>query len=127
MATNYIYGTYSDLNQLAPLERELVYDVDAVFQSIGNILQTEKGERFFRPEFGSELGGFLFELNDAGTAAMVEKWIVDAIERWDTRLVLDYNRTSVDQNPDKYQMDLLLAFSIVGIPGTVSYRGVLKA
>ncbi|MCK9325191.1 MAG: GPW/gp25 family protein [Bacteroidales bacterium] len=127
MATNYIYGTYSDLNQLAPFERELVYDVDAVFQSIGNILQTEKGERFFRPEFGSELGGFLFELNDAGTAAMVEKWIVDAIERWDTRLVLDYNRTSVDQNPDNYQMDLLLAFSIVGIPGTVSYRGVLKA
>lgn len=127
MATNYVYGTYSDLNQLTPFDRELVYDVDAVFQSIGNILQTEKGERFFRPEFGSELGGFLFELNDVGTEAMIEKWIVDAIERWDTRLVLDYNRTSVERIPDNNQMDMMLAFSIVGIPGMVSYRGVLKS
>lgn len=120
------YGIYSDLNQLNPFDRDLIYDVDAVFQSIGNILQTEKFERFFRPDFGCELGGFLFELNDAGTEAMVEKWIVDALEKWDTRLVLDYNRTVVERIPDEYKMSMLLAFSIVGIPGTTSYKGVLK-
>ncbi len=57
---------------------------------------------------------------------MVEKWIVDALEKWDTRLVLDYNRTVVERIPDEYKMSMLLAFSIVGIPGTTSYKGVLK-
>ena len=80
MAVPYVNGVYSDLNQLNAPNNELVFDMDSVYQSIGNILQTERGERFFRPDFGADLGRLLFEINDAGTEAMVEKIIVDAIE-----------------------------------------------
>jgi len=127
MAVNYVNGVYSDLNQMQAEQNELVFDMDSVFQSIGNILQTERGERFFRPDFGADLGRILFEPNDTGTESMVEKLIVDAIERWDGRLQVDYARTSVQRIPDENTMQLSLAFTVEGLPRqTIQYKGVVR-
>lgn len=127
MAVQYVNGVYSDLNQLNAPNNELVFDMDSAYQSIGNILQTERGERFFRPDFGADLSRLLFEINDAGTEAMVEKIIVDAIERWDGRLQVDYARTSVKRDPDNNQMTLSLAFKVEGLPRqTIQYTGVIR-
>ncbi len=127
MAVNYVNGVYSDLNQMQAEQNELVFDMDSVFQSIGNILQTERGERFFRPDFGADLGRILFEPNDTGTESMVEKLIVDAIERWDGRLQVDYARTSVQSIPDENTMRLSLAFTVEGLPRqTIQYKGVVR-
>lgn len=127
MLNNYVNGVYSDLNQRGAPENEKVFDLDAVYQSIENILQTDRGERFFRPDFGADLNRVLFELNDPDTESMVEKLIVDAIERWDSRLQVDYARTSVERIPDDNTLKLNLAFKVQGLPNrTIQYTGVIR-
>lgn len=127
MRNNYVNGVYTDLNQRGAPENELVFDLDSVYQSIDNILQTERGERFFRPDFGADLGRLLFEVNDTATESMVEKIVVDAIERWDDRLQVDYGRTSVTRLPDDNTLQLSLAFTVQGLPQqTIMYKGVIR-
>lgn len=106
---------YSDLNQYDPTSKQLVTDVKAIDQSITNILATQKMTRFFNPEFGADLDSILFELNDLVTAAKMENWIVNAIERWDPRVTLE--DSDVTQVPDEYKMDVKLIYGIPGLSG----------
>lgn len=49
--------TYADV---AIVGTDTLYDIDAVKQSIITILKTNKGERLFRPSFGSNLEDLLW-------------------------------------------------------------------
>ena len=61
---------YSDIDLLFAnkLSGDIFKKVDAaaVKQSVKNIVRTRKGEKPFNPEFGSNIGDFLFELADEG-------------------------------------------------------------
>ncbi len=52
---------YSDLDNRNPGN---VTNIDAVKQSIFNLLRTSKGERIFEPEIGVEIENLLFEPGD---------------------------------------------------------------
>ena len=51
-------------------------DVEAVKQSVRNILLTRRGEKFFDPDFGGSLTEFLFENFDPVVEAEMEQRIM---------------------------------------------------
>ena len=63
-----------------------IHGNDKVYESIYTILSTRKGERFFEPEFGSDLYLALFEQNDLVAADLIEMYIRDALEAWEPRI-----------------------------------------
>ena len=119
---------YSDINQVDPTKRSLVYDLDSIYQSIGNILSTRKGTRLFLPEFGSNIEDLLFEPMDDITASKLYDFVIEAIERWEPRVQLDYGRSSVTPNYDKYLYDVTLSFRVLGLEENNYYTfgGVLQ-
>lgn len=105
---------YSDLNQYTPTQKPFVEDVEAVCQSIHNILNTRTTERIFNPEFGSELEDLLFEPMDDITTFRIYRFVVSAIERWDPRVTLNHAQSKVTPFPDDHRYDVFLAFEIEG-------------
>lgn len=56
-------------------------------QSIYLIIMTRKGERVMEPDFGCDIHNFVFDLPDESVANLVRTEIVDALTRWEPRIV----------------------------------------
>lgn len=88
-------NNYSDLDfkfRLNPNTKDFVLkkDVEAVKQSVINILLTQRGERPFNPYIGGDLYSYLFENFDDITKAAIENTIVNTLRNFEPRVqVLD--------------------------------------
>lgn len=108
-------AVYADVNQ--SLGSNYVYEADAVFQSIRNILMTRKGTRMFNASFGSNLHEILFDFADMDTELKVYAEVIEAVNKWEPRAILDRNKTSVSMDPDNHICWVNLVFNLVGLPG----------
>jgi phage baseplate assembly protein W len=115
---------YSDLNQNASTKYSLVVDVESIFQSIGNILSTPIGSRMWSPSFGSETTSLLFDLIDDITAFLLLTLTIDAIEKWEPRVELLLNESSVEPDYDNNLYVVDLRFVIIGLDNeTFTFTG----
>jgi uncharacterized protein len=102
MAT--VYDFYSDINvnyiidrQSSDIKKE--YDIEAIKNSIRNILTTRKMERRMLPEFGASLEQILFEPMDDVTAKRIGEVILNELKTWEPIISLtDVNVTSDIEN-----------------------------
>lgn len=115
---------YTDLNSFTPTVTALLVDVQSVYQSLYNILNTKKGERLFEPDFGIALEDELFELDDDITQLAIMQEVITAISRFEQRVLIDTANSTITVNRTKNTYDLVLLFSILGVNGqTFSLRG----
>ena len=63
-------------------------DHEHIKESIRQILGTRIGERFMRPDFGSRLHELVFKGNDAVLRGLIKHHVVEAISRWEKRVVV---------------------------------------
>jgi phage baseplate assembly protein W len=103
LATSFVHPVSGD----ALLSR----DIDAVKNSIRNIVLTAKGERPFNPEFGSGVGSLLFELADGATAAALESEITAAIIRWEPRVTDIFTRVDDEHERNAYRVQVAFTMS----------------
>lgn len=73
----------SDRNQIS-----LTQDDAAIRQSIYVIINTVPGERVMRPDFGCEIHSLIFAPANQQTAAEAERYVREALERWEPRIIL---------------------------------------
>src|SRR5215813_9746746 len=66
----------------------MVDDDAAIRQSIYLIIYTVPGERVMRPEFGCEIHSLIFWPANYETAALAERYVREALERWEPRIIL---------------------------------------
>ena len=64
-------------------------DNDAVKRSLRNIMLTNNYERPFKPNFGANLRGLLFELADDITKYEMRNQIIEAIQDYEPRVKID--------------------------------------
>ena|ERR1700704_3275693 len=88
---------------------EIIDDIDEVFSSILQILNTRRGERVMLPEFGSDLGPILWEPHDLFLQQEIRKELVRALTLWEPRVTIE----SVDFDSNAYFVNLgILVISI---------------
>ncbi len=83
--------SFKDINitfKKHPVTNDLVVskDASAIKQSIVNLLMTNKGERVYQPEYGSDLRKFLFEPMDFATAAAIQSNIISTLKKFEPRI-----------------------------------------
>ena len=83
-----------------------------IHESIIQILGTSPGERFMRPEFGSRLKTLVFEANDEVLKGLIRHYIIEAIKRWDKRVIV----TAVTFDPSPQEIDRHV------LPARIAYR-----
>ena len=111
------FQTFKDLSvtfKKHPVTDDLVSvkDKAAIVQSIQNLLLTNKGERLFQPQLGSNLQKSLFEPLDYGTAGMIRGQVKEVIKRWEPRVIVEDVRCEPDFNTNGYEVEL--SYRIIG-------------
>lgn len=88
---------------------EIVDDIDEVFSSILQILNTRRGERVMFPEFGSDLGPILWEPHDLFLQQEVRRELISSLTLWEPRVTVE----GVDFDSNAYFVNLgILVISI---------------
>ena len=97
-----------------PLNDDLIglKNESAIARSIKNLVFTRKGEKFFDPEFGSELSASLFENIDDVTALTMRDDIDYMIKTYEPRV--DLINVEIIPNYDNNQMDAVIVYAIKG-------------
>ena len=79
----------------------------------GNILQilgTRKGERVMLPLFGSRLLEFIHEPLHEVTVPLIRFDLIEAIKRWEPRVILERKRTNILLIPEEFRVNVNLFF-----------------
>jgi phage baseplate assembly protein W len=96
----------------ADVSRKL--DEEAVKESIKNLVLTDRGERFFRPDLGCDVRRLLFDNFTPQTKFSIESTIRTTITQYEPRCLL----ISVDAipNEDMNSFFVTIVFNIINIP-----------
>lgn len=112
-ATTVIFSDVNlDVNTESPLE--LVYNEDSINKSIVSILGTKKGTRVFRRNFGSHVFDILFDPMDDLTVNRLKREILDAIQNWETRIVMEETIVLPDYPNQQYYIELSYRIPALG-------------
>jgi phage baseplate assembly protein W len=87
-------------------------DVDAIFNSIRNIILTLQGERRMLPTFASNVKRLLFEPIDEITARRIAEALIEAIKIWENRI--DITGFDIEPMFDQNTYRCRLNFIIIG-------------
>ena len=98
----------------------------AISRSVRNIVETIPTEKFFNPDFGSDVYKSLFDFVDFGTANEIQEQIKTSIANFEPRV--NNVRVEVDPQPDLNQFEVIVIYDIVGqeFP-TQEYSFILEA
>ena len=109
---------YSDLHpnfvkDLQTKDLKKSVNINAVRNSIRNILQTRKMERRMMPEFGASLEQLLFEPIDEVTGKKIGSAMIEELRIWEPRISV----TSLDviADPDFMRYDIVLEYRIESV------------
>jgi phage baseplate assembly protein W len=99
-------------------------DINAVKQSLKNLLYTQYNERPFNPNLGSPLYRLLFQPADPITTEAIKQAIELLIQNFEPRVVLDYLDVVPKYDDNSYEITIF--FTVVGIPVPVSFSTILQ-
>lgn len=109
-------ATFSDFNTsfaVHPDKKDLSLktDIDSVKQSIRNLVLTDKGERLMQPDIGCKVRNLLFENFTAQSVLAIKTTIVDTIQKYEPRAVIE--NVNVSGDPDNNAIFVSILFSII--------------
>ena len=87
-------------------------NIDAIMNSLKNILGTDQGTRRMLPKFASDLKTLLFEPMDYLTARLLGQRILESIKYWEDRINIDGIDIEPSYNDGSYRCRL--RFTILG-------------
>jgi phage baseplate assembly protein W len=110
--------------QVNPLTTDIIAikNETAIARSIRNLVHTQKGEKFFRPNLGSNVTALLFENVDTLTASSIKTEIELLIKNYEPRVSLNF--VSIIPNYDSGEFEAIINYNIIGIdvlPQQLSY------
>jgi phage baseplate assembly protein W len=108
-----VYSDFlTDLNP-HPVSKDIVKFINerAVSRSVRNLLSTNRGERLYQPEIGSDITALLFEPMTDGMATTISNLIYATLERYEPRAKI--LRLSVIPEYDRNLYDVTITFMII--------------
>jgi len=106
------------------------YNVQAIRNSIQNIFNTKKGQKILNPEFGLDLGQYLFESVSYETAEEISNTIQRELPKFEPRIIL--NNINIEGFEDTNEYIITLSISIpelnnlnVAVDGTLTQNGFI--
>ena len=85
-------------------------DIDLIKGNIIQILGTRRGERVMLPLFGSRILEFIHEPLDHITCALLRYELIQAVQKWEPRIILNKKKTSIIPYPSEFRVQANLFF-----------------
>lgn len=100
------------------------YDINAVKNSVANILSTKKSEKILSPEFGLRLEDYLFEPVTDTTASAIAADITNTLTTFEPRVQLV--NLQVIPYPDQYLYQINMGLRVPNLKQSLSLQGLLQ-
>jgi phage baseplate assembly protein W len=113
-----------DLNFIVhPVKKDINKNFNemAVINSIKNIVLTNRFEKPFDPDFGSDVRRLLFENLDTITASVLEREIETCITNYEPRVILNGVSVSPDFENNSFKVDMQFSIENTSEPVTISF------
>lgn len=81
-------------------------DIEAVKRSLRNLLLTNKGERFYQPNFGTNINQYLFEPASVITERGLRDAIKESINNFEKRAIVDDVVVKTGNDGESYIVDI---------------------
>jgi phage baseplate assembly protein W len=103
---------FTDLD-VHPVKKDLVRHTneEAVKRSIKNLLLTNRGERFFNSEVGSDIRALLFEPMSPATEQILEDFIRVTIDNHEPRAAIE--QVQIESDPDTQTVFATISFTVI--------------
>jgi phage baseplate assembly protein W len=124
------YRQFTDVNtgfRINPITKDVLQlkNETAVTQSIKNLIQTKFGEKLMDPEVGSRVYETLFEPLDAFSASKLAETIINTINNFEPRVVVNDCVVSAEDT-DSYEVAVDIDYTIVGENVSIQSRFILE-
>jgi phage baseplate assembly protein W len=94
--------------------------INTIKSDLLQLILTNPGERIMNPEFGTPLKRLLFEPNDFSARLQARNIIIDSINKWEPRIVIDkievssqIDKTSLNKFDDNSEIENILFIRIL--------------
>ena len=85
-------------------------DTDAIRSDLLHLLLTNKGERLYLPDFGSDLKKYIFEPNDSITHEQIKDNLNETIKRYIPNLII--NEITFKEDPNEQVIIVELTYTV---------------
>lgn len=86
---------------------------NAIISNLYFLLLTRKGERYYNPDFGTDLFRYLFEPNDSISEGEIKKSLYDDVKKYIPQVdITDFSFTTTDDNKNENTMNIFINFRI---------------
>jgi phage baseplate assembly protein W len=99
-------------------------NVDAVKQSLRNLMLTDKGERLFQPNLGGNIRAMLFENITPQTFLTMQEHIKDVIAAHEPRA--DVIDVVIAQSSQEHEVQVTIVFRVVNVQEPVTLELLLE-
>jgi len=106
-------------NDITPLR-----DIEAVKQSIKNLVLTSKGDRLFQPWLGCGVRDLLFEPADNVTQSVIQQEIYEVIQKYEPRV--EIQSVDVFDDPDTNSYKIVISFLMINLVQEVNIEFYLE-
>jgi|AntRauTorcE11898_2_1112593.scaffolds.fasta_scaffold51593_1 phage baseplate assembly protein W len=90
------------------------FDEQAIGNSLRNLFSTRPKQRILNPEYGLDFHQFLFENVNEFSARSIARRIAQGIEKYETRVTVNFLNIDVDAENNKYNISLSVNLPSLG-------------
>jgi phage baseplate assembly protein W len=98
----------------------VVSDLDCISQSISNIILTNKKERLFNLDFGTNLLSYIFE--NQINVAEVARDVAYSINKYEKRVHVNFNDVTFSVDQDEYYVEFTIPYTIIKTKETAIWQ-----
>lgn len=107
---NIIYSDFLTDFNTHPVSGDIVRftNENAVIRAIKNLLETDKGERHYEPNIGSNIRKMLFEPMGTSTASEIATLVKETIENYEPRAKIIDIKSVADYDNNRYFLEIVI-------------------
>jgi|LauGreDrversion2_6_1035139.scaffolds.fasta_scaffold05162_2 phage baseplate assembly protein W len=110
------------------IDLKVDYDLNAIKNSIRNMLLTNRGEKLLNPYFGMGLANFVFDQVTQSTAKAIGDAILSNITTFEPRVQLNKVNVIANEDDNSYTINIILSVpqlkaELVNLTGLLNNRG----
>lgn len=102
------------------------YDINAIKNSIRNLLTTTPGEKILNPAYGCDLRGLLFEQVTKSIGEQLGSIIFNQIRVFEPRIQIDNLNIVVDEENQQYDITMSFSVPTLNLVG-ININGILNS
>jgi phage baseplate assembly protein W len=97
------------------------FDLEAISNSLTNLLNTSQGQRFLFPDYGINLRRFLFQPITVNNGQAIGNLIFDTIKKYETRVQVEKVDVIADPENNLYEVSVIINIPLVSRTSEITF------